>query len=222
MLYLDQWAMRLTYVLLGWGAVGLVYLLTSLMPHNASSVLVLHESWLELHFIRFTPSMIVVYESFFMFVLLGFFGAPLPRIRQMAGAMQMSAVLCGLVFVFLPTTLVYPPVDGATWAGYLWQLTAKMDTVYNCLPSLHAALTCLVLIAMSDAYRPLRTILIALWAVLILYSIIAVRRHLGVDVLAGAMVAICMWWLSGQLKTPILGASWLKRVADWQTQRMVK
>ena len=84
MWYLDQWATRLTYVALGWGVVGLIYLSTSLIPHSADSILVLHETLIERRFIPFIPSMIVWYESFFVFVLLGFFGAPLQRIAQMA------------------------------------------------------------------------------------------------------------------------------------------
>ena len=219
MLYLDQWATRLAYVALGWGVVGLIYLSTSLIPHSADSILVLHETLIERRFIPFIPSMIVWYESFFVFVLLGFFGAPLQRIAQMANAMQLSAVFCGVVFILFPTTLIYPAVDGATWAGYLWLLTSQIDTAYNCVPSLHAALTCLVLIAMWDVRHQLRCFFMVLWAVLILYSIVAVRRHLGVDVLAGSAVAMLMWWLARKLNTPLLGAVWLKRISDWQTQR---
>jgi hypothetical protein len=35
-------------------------------------------------------------------------------------------------------------------------LTSQIDTAYNCVPSLHAALTCLVLIAMWDVRHQLR------------------------------------------------------------------
>lgn len=64
MLYLDQWATRLAYVALGWGVVGLIYLSTSLIPHSADSILVLHETLIERRLIPFIPSMIVWYESF--------------------------------------------------------------------------------------------------------------------------------------------------------------
>ncbi|WP_143137347.1 phosphatase PAP2 family protein, partial [Burkholderia ubonensis] len=78
-------------------------------------------------------------------------------------------------------------------------LLAAGDSAQNCLPSLHAALTCLAARALVDARRPWRSALVVLWSAAITYSIVQTRRHLALDISAGVLVALVCGMLAARL-----------------------
>ena len=113
------------------------------------------------------------------------------RVRWLARAMMICALICGVVFLLYPTTLTYPPVgNGSGWSTQALRWLQAMDSTQNCLPSLHGALTLLCVWALYDRLRLLRSTLAALLGVAICYAIIALRRHLGIDLAAGLAVGL--------------------------------
>ncbi len=179
--------MRLRQMLLGWGCVGLIYFPTGL-PH--APAFVLSETPLD-RLIAYSPDAIWPYLSFFALIPYAYLAAPITRVHQLARAMQLCAVAAGIVFLLFPTTLVYPPapvVEGA--GGWLLARLLEADSARNCLPSLHAALTALCVWALCERARPLRSAAVLLLGLAICYSVIALRRHLAIDLAAGLLLAL--------------------------------
>ncbi|OJA50622.1 phosphatase PAP2 family protein [Burkholderia ubonensis] len=186
---------RLHALALGWGAVGVAYTLSSLLQGPGT---VLAESALD-RLVPFDPRGVWLYLSFFALIPYAYLRADAARVPWLMRAMQFGALVSGIVFVLFPTTLHYPPVTGASLSAAALRLLAAGDSAQNCLPSLHAALTCLAARALVDARRPWRSALVVLWSAAITWSIVQTRRHLALDISAGVLVALVCGMLAARL-----------------------
>ena len=182
---------RLFYLLAGWGSVGLVYFSSdwlqgqgALLPH------ILPETLID-RAIAYSDAAIWLYLSFFILIPYTYLVATPQRVRWLARAMAVSALICGFVFLLYPTTLAYPPVgDGTGWSTQLLRMLQAVDSTQNCLPSLHGALTLLCAWALFERERPMRSVLAVLLTLGICYAIIALRRHVSIDLGAGLLVGL--------------------------------
>ena len=120
---LRQLPPRLRHLLLGWGSVGCAYTLGSLRAGTAWVVPELGSDRL----LDFDPSAIWLYLSFFLLVPAAFLLTPQQRLRWLQQAMQLSALLAGMVFLLWPTTLAYPSVVSAPSHGLL-EVLLRFDT----------------------------------------------------------------------------------------------
>jgi membrane-associated phospholipid phosphatase len=195
----DSIPARLRQMLLGWGCVGLIYFPTGLLQLHA---FILTESPLD-RLIAYNPGAVWLYLSFFALIPYAYMTAPFDRVQRLARAMQLCAVGAGSVFLLFPTTLAYPPVPPGEGAGaWLLARLLEADSPHNCLPSLHAALTALCVWALYERDRPLRSALVLLLGVAICYSVIALRRHLAIDLAAGLLLAIAGAMLAAKFTRP--------------------
>lgn len=199
---------RLRDMLIGWGTVGVIYTFSGFWQGIGW---VLPESALD-RMIAFNPAGIWLYMSFFVFVPYAFLRVDASRLRWLRNAMITCAVLCGLIFMLWPTTILYPdglaeaasaqaPGLGAT----LLRLLLWGDSTQNCLPSLHAALTLLCAWALLDRRHPWRSVFAVVATVCICFSILQLRRHLAIDVAAGLVAGLFSGWLC--LRWPAWGFS---------------
>lgn len=191
--------MRLRQMLLGWGCVGLIYFPTGLLQGPA---LILPETPFD-RLIAYNPDAVWPYLSFFALIPYAYLAAPEGRVRQLARAMQLCAVAAGAVFLLFPTPLAYPPAPAGDGAG-LWLLARLLeaDSARNCLPSLHAALTALCVWALCERARPVRSAAVLLLGAAICYSVIALRRHLAIDLVAGLLLALAGAMLAAKFTKP--------------------
>lgn len=179
--------LRLWYMLTGWGAVGVVYSLTS--SQDQASAHLLQPSIVDLWF-KFDPNAIWFYLSFFILCAYAYLCCPQQRLVWLARSMQLSAIGAGIVFTLWPTTMEFPAVTQETLSADVLRLLIQLDSLQNCLPSLHVTLTILAVYALWQKTQLLRSILIALWGVAITISILQLHRHQFVDALGGAALAI--------------------------------
>lgn len=178
---------RLLHLLAGWGSVGLVYFSSDVLQGQG---VLLPETAID-RAIPYTDAAIWLYLSFFILIPYAYLAADAARVRWLARAMALSALACGVVFLLYPTTLAYPPVgDGSAWSTQALRMLQSADSTQNCLPSLHGALTLLCVWALCDKRHLLRSALAALLGVAICYAIIALRRHVSIDLAAGLAVGI--------------------------------
>ena len=178
---------RLLHLLAGWGSVGLVYFSSDLLQGQGA---LLPETALD-RAIPYNDAAIWLYLSFFILIPYAYLVADAVRVRWLARAMMICALSCGLVFLLYPTTLAYPPVgNGGGWSTQVLRWLQAADSTQNCLPSLHGALTLLCVWALHDRRRPVRTLSVSLLGMAICYAIIALRRHLGIDLAAGLAVGL--------------------------------
>lgn len=188
---------RLWHMLLGWGTVGVVYTVAD----RLQGVGTLLPPLVFDRIIPFSPTAIWFYLSFFLIVPAGYLLAPHQRIKWLTRAMQLTALGAGAVYLLWPTTMVYPQNDGIGISAQLLRVLTQVDSSQNCLPSLHMALVVLVVWALSNSERKVRTALWALWGVAIAFSILQLRRHLFVDLASGALLALFAGWAALRMDT---------------------
>jgi membrane-associated phospholipid phosphatase len=107
-------------------------------------------------------------------------------------------ILCGLFFMFWPTTYPRPvyPTQGSPFILFWLNVVAGADTPNNCFPSMHVAMSAAA--TWSLRRRDWRLYLFfGLWAFAIFVSTLTTKQHYAVDILGGlgvlSTVAILEW-----------------------------
>lgn len=177
---------RLKEMLLGWGCIGLVYDTSNRWQGIGQ---VLQPGPID-RLIPFDPAGVWLYLSFFLLIPIAYFRCPEHRLPWLRNAFQISALTAGVVFLAWPTTLSYPVDSGSTLSSSLLATLTQVDSMQNCFPSLHMALTVLAVWALHDERRPAKNALFWLWGLGIAFSIIQLRRHLFIDLAAGTALGL--------------------------------
>ena len=160
--------------------------------------------------IPFQPGWIVVYFGCFLFwginyILISRRGQEVWF--RFLTADLLAELICGLFFVFLPTTNVRPEIIGS---GLFSQLTAwlyQIDPAKNLFPSIHCMASWFCFIGVRAARR------FPLWykafncafALAVCASTLFLKQHCIPDVLAGPALAEVCWFLAArtQLYRPV-------------------
>jgi membrane-associated phospholipid phosphatase len=121
------------------------------------------------------------------------------------GWICVALALAGLsFFLFWPTSI--PPTTGVDWSLHPGFATLKrVDATQNACPSLHVAFAVFSGVWLDRVLRKLPVgafvrVLSAVWCVGIVYSTIATRQHVAVDVAAGALLGFVM----GRIRPAVL------------------
>jgi len=186
---------RFRQLCIGWGTVGLVYFGVGYLEN---SPVTLSESWLDRE-LYFTPDAVWVYLSFFLFIPYAFKAVSTENLLRLRYAMQICALIAGAVFFFYPTQIVYPALSGDGLSIQALKLLMSVDSTKNCLPSLHAALSLVCVLALWNTGRPIHSILSLIAGTLISISIVKLRRHLSIDLGAGLFLGAIAYFLAGKL-----------------------
>lgn len=142
--------------------------------------------------IAFEPAAIVAYLSLWVYVGIG---PGLQRsVRALIGYGAWAAALCAsglLVFYFWPTRVPPLPRGDASFPGLA--MLQGVDAAGNACPSMHVAIAIFSALRVDRIFRDaaapwaLRAANAA-WFALIVWSTIAVRQHVVLDALAGALL----------------------------------
>jgi membrane-associated phospholipid phosphatase len=152
------------------------------------------------HLIGFQPLALPLYISLWVYVSLP--PALLATRRELYGyALAMAGTcLAGLiVFYFWPTVVPAADIDWARYPGV--EFLKSMDASGNACPSLHAATAVFSGIWLHHLLRrfgapPWLLTLNWVWCIGIVYSALATRQHVAVDVLAGLALGVLAAYLS--------------------------
>ena len=161
------------------------------------------------HVIGLQPAMLVAYVSLWVYV--GLAPGLLRNLRELLiyGLWIAALCLCGLlIFHFYPTAVPKPllPVDVARHPGFA--LLHGVDAAGNACPSLHVATALFTalwvqrLFAALAVPRWLRAGNL-LWVLLIVYSTLAIKQHVVLDALAGAVLGGAFAWASMRWFSPV-------------------
>ena len=159
--------------------------------------------------IGFQPAALPLYLSLWVYVSL----APaLIAGRRQLQALAIAALglsVAGLgIFLVWPTAV--PAMPGATWAAdSAFAFLKQVDASGNACPSLHVAFAVLAAGAIARSLGEigagrLPSVFNGLWCAGILWSTIATRQHVALDVAAGALLGVAVTATYGQ---------WLNRTA---------
>ncbi|HWB61796.1 MAG TPA: phosphatase PAP2 family protein [Chthoniobacteraceae bacterium] len=142
--------------------------------------------------IPFQPQAVWIYFSNFLLMGVGpYLMNQRGQILRYVGGLLLITFVANVIFLFWPTVNVRPDPAGA---NTVYRLLIVTDKPYHSFPSLHAAFA--VYSALSGglavrdfaASRAWRAVL-WIWALLVLYSTIATRQHVLVDIAAGSVLA---------------------------------
>lgn len=191
---------RLGAMAIGWGSVGVVYGISG--QRGPESAFHLTPSAIDLWF-SFDPNAIWAYLSFFLLVPLGYLASKPDRLLWLMRAMVLCALGAGVVFAIFPTTMSFPPTPSSGLSAAVLALLIRVDTLVNCLPSLHVALSLICAAALWDAKKPWHMVALGLWLAVICLSILQLQRHQFVDLVAGAALAAWAGLLLRALGVPL-------------------
>ena len=153
--------------------------------------------------VPFLPWTVVIY--FFLCFLFWFFlyrrVAALPRqtADRFFCANLLGKAICFLFFVFFPTEMARPELDGSgLWVAFM-RFVYCVDEPNNLFPSLHCfiAWLCWAGIRANKQVSPLWRVSALLMAVVVCVSTLTTRQHVMLDVAGGVGLSELCWWLSG-------------------------
>lgn len=146
--------------------------------------------------IAFWPALLPVYLSLWGYIALPVLLAKDKRelLSFSLGCAAMTA-LALLVFWFMPTAIPNFTVD--TLPGTSLQFLKRVDSAGNAFPSLHVSFSVFACVVLARQLREvgapawLRVVNVA-WAVGIVYSTMAVRQHVLIDVMGGFALGVLL------------------------------
>jgi membrane-associated phospholipid phosphatase len=161
--------------------------------HPAYVPIVMPRTQLDL-MIPFQPVAIVAYLSVWIYIGVG------PGLQRTVAEFAVYGLwLCGLcltglvIFYFWPTQI--PSLNLATTAFPGFGMLRRVDETSNACPSMHVAVAIFTALRIDQLLRTLRTppqlrLVNAAWVTLIAYSTLAIKQHVVLDVVSGALLGL--------------------------------
>jgi membrane-associated phospholipid phosphatase len=170
-----------------------------LLKHPAYPTTVMPLTLLD-RLISFQPLALPMYVSLWVYVSLP--PTLLATRRELYGyglAMAATCMAALTVFYFWPTAVPAASIDWALYPDV--NFLKNVDAAGNACPSLHVATAIFSGIWLQHLLRRFGTPLWLLgvngvWCIAIVYSALATRQHVAVDVLAGLLLGLLAAWLS--------------------------
>ena len=137
------------------------------------------------------PGMILFYESYFLLVLLSFFGAKSPKsIRALSITMMVSSVIACVIFLLFPGELGFSRTVNIQGFESMFEALHRMDKPHNLYPSLHITFSTISAFTLlrKTHHKPLQVLLI-LWLMMISLSVILTHQHHLFDIATGFVLA---------------------------------
>jgi protein-tyrosine phosphatase len=150
--------------------------------------------------IPFVPFMILPYMSIDLF----FIAAPFlcrtgEELRTFSRRITAAILVAGLCFLLFPLRFAFARPDAGGWLGALFDWFRGMDSPYNLVPSLHAALLLLVGNVYARNLRGIGWVAVMSWFVLIGLSPLLTYQHHLIDLVGGFILAgYCFYSFPGR------------------------
>lgn len=179
-------------------------------------------SWLDKS-VPFLPWTFLIYTSDYLLIASTILIISERKSFNSFGRMMFLALLiCGLFFLFFPTTYPRPPYPLVDH----FLIQAAMDLVYvadtpnNCFPSMHVALTTISAWSLRKRAGWLACSY-ALWTIAVIVSTMTTKQHYFVDILGGLSVVAVVVMLE-QKVVPIVLARLLKLTKNIELSKFNK
>jgi membrane-associated phospholipid phosphatase len=135
------------------------------------------------------PVTIWIYASIIPLMVLPLFTLQHHQFDGLAKQLALAILIAGIVFLLYPGQIGYePPPDLPTGIG----LIRAIDYPYNVFPSLHVALSAIIILSVHRDAGFAGRIILAIWFVAIIISVILTHQHHVLDVVGAAiLVWVC-------------------------------
>jgi membrane-associated phospholipid phosphatase len=183
---------RLAKLCIGWLTAGIIYILSGFITR---AVWIVPETYIDT-LISFDPAGIWLYLLFYIYIPYVFIMADATSVKPMSLAFVLSAVISGIVFMIIPSSIVYPKIQSDGYSAQILNFVMQTDTPQNCLPSLHGSLLTICTMAIWDERKRIRSFACLFMTLFMYYSIIQVRRHVFIDLVAGIGIGVFTYLIS--------------------------
>jgi protein-tyrosine phosphatase len=140
--------------------------------------------------IPFVPFFIVPYMSIDLFFVVAPFLCRTDReLSILAKRIAAAIIVGGICFLLFPLRFAFPRPQADGWIGALFDWFRVMDAPHNLLPSLHAALTLILLDVYLRHTRGFVRGATTMWFVLIVLSPVLTYQHHLIDIAGGFVLA---------------------------------
>ena len=140
--------------------------------------------------IPFVPFFILPYMSIDLFFICAPFLCRTDReLLTFAKRVTAAIIVAGTCFLLFPLRFAFPRPHANGWLGVLFDWFRGMDAPHNLLPSLHAALTMILLDVYFRHTRGVVRGVIMMWFVLIVLSPVLTYQHHVIDIAGGFVLA---------------------------------
>ena len=150
------------------------------------------------HNIPFIPALVYSYSiHYIIFVIVYFTVTDYPLFRKIVYSFFVSVTIHFAIFLLFPVKYFYRPDLGIpeNWLLISVQFYYWIDLPYNCFPSMHVSTSTLAALSLWN-YRRWLSILLLGASLLIGISVVLVKQHYILDVVAGyALVSLIYWWI---------------------------
>ena len=148
------------------------------------------------HKVPFVPFFILPYMSIDLFFVVAPFLCRTGReLSILAKRIAAAIIVAGICFLLFPLRFVFPRPHADGWLGALFDWFRGMDAPHNLLPSLHAALTLILLDIYFRHTRGFIRVATMTWFVLIALSPILTYQHHLIDIIGGfALAGYCLYF----------------------------
>lgn len=138
------------------------------------------------------PSMVWIYASIVPLMLSPLFFLDSHNLTHLAKQLALAMVIAGLVFLLFPGTIGYEPTATSSSAIEFIRL---IDLPYNVFPSLHVALSSIIMLHLYGIFGATGRWLLAVWLGALIVSVVLTHQHHVADVFGGVTLA----WLCHKL-----------------------
>ena len=157
----------------------------------------LQRSWLDQQVPICFPS-VYIYLSYFMLLIWASFAVSMSDFVRLMKAICLVTLISHLCFFLFPTGLSRENIP-LEQAPALYHFLTDWEKPRNCFPSLHASLTALAVFALWTR-NTFSGVVGGVWWLLILWSTLALRQHVVLDLVGGVLLASGIWLLVGKGK----------------------
>ncbi len=154
--------------------------------------------------IPFVPFFILPYMSIDLFFVVAPFLCRTDRDLSILAKRIVAAIIVGgICFLFFPLRFAFPRPHADGWPGAIFDWFRGMDAPYNLLPSLHAALTLILVDIYFRHTRGFVRVASMIWFVLIALSPVLTYQHHVIDIVGGFVLAgYCFYLFRGSSHAP--------------------
>lgn len=120
------------------------------------------------------------------------------RFCKFALAVMLSQIICGIVFLIMPTTIARPDVSMYNGiVGVLLKFIYGMDTPVNLFPSMHCLISWFSWIAIRDCDNIPKWYQVAslIFGIIVCISTVTIKQHFFIDIIGGVALAELTWQL---------------------------
>ncbi len=137
--------------------------------------------------IPLVPSMTWVYFSITPLMLLPAAILDIDQLNRLAWQIALAILIAGAVFLVFPATIGYPPPEDPS---RIIELLRSIDRPYNLIPSLHVALSAIIILNLQPVFGARGKVLLGVWLAALIVSVILTHQHHLADVLGGLLLTV--------------------------------